>query len=541
MEITPDQTTRDFKFFEELKGLRVNWDWLWQRIADFVIPTKADFVITRFQGQRRDQQIFDTTAPWALSQLAAGLHTLLTSQALPWFYLTIRDRSLLGRQDVGIWLEDIRSRINAVFNDPASRFQSQLHEVYNDLGAFGTAVLDVQYDKGIRFTNRYLGECFMSETHYGMVDTMFRGFGLPYYRIVDLFGEKAIDEKTRKAGEKDVFHLFPLLHAVTPNPDSGFGSRYYLFDTRKLLRSGSFKAFPYITPRWKKSSIEHYGRSPAMECLGDILMINDMQKSYLRAAHKALSPPLMVPDGGYLQSINLKPDSTIYYDATMPGEVKYLESRGEFPVGEKIMEMKQQAIVRAFYVDMLQLPGGLMPGAKNQNTYMTATEAMIRRENSMRTIGPIISRLQTELLSPLISRVFELMRRQRSIPPAPSQIVGHDLDLTYVSPLSIAQSGAEVDNFTRFFTQIQPIAALDQTILDSVNLPEVPVYLARKYHIPMTLMRTQEQVQAVQQQRAQAQQAQVDEIQANKNLTDARRNTEYSKQMLAYAGQNRAT
>src|SRR5579859_874973 len=106
--------------YQKLRARRVNFDWLWQKVSDFTIPRRGDFVVTRYPGQRRDYNIYDSTAPWALDQFAAGLHSLLTSQALPWFYLRLRNQWKSKTPAVMAWLQDTESRINSVFNDPDS-------------------------------------------------------------------------------------------------------------------------------------------------------------------------------------------------------------------------------------------------------------------------------------------------------------------------------------------------------------------------------------------------------------------------------------
>lgn len=534
--MSPSQLELDMHQFRELQSRRYTWDWLWQRVSDYIIPHRADFTIHRYPGQRRDYEIYDTTATWALNQLAAGLHTLLTTPALPWFYLTTRHAELLSQQAMQIWLAEVQSRINAVFNDPGTHFQGQIHETYLDIGAFGSGVMDVQDTKnGIRFANRFLGECYFAQTATGEIDTLYRAFSLPYHRIVDIFGEDVLPESMRKEGTKNPFQLFKLIHATYPK-DGKWASCYYTVDKNILLREGTFKTFPYITPRWEKSHVEVYGRGPGINALGDILMVNEIKRTLLRAAHKAVDPPLLVPDQGFMQAINLNPGGQNYYDTTSPGSIQYLEAKSQFPIGERMLEMAQQDIIRAFYVDMLQLPGGLMPGAKNQNTYMTATEATIRRENAMRVIGPQVSRLQNELLSPLISKVYEILVQRRAIPRPPDAGLGKEIDIVYVSPLAIAQAGAEVDNWTRFMAQVTPLASLDPTVMDSIDTSAVAPMLAQKYHVPAGLIRTAEQVARIQQQRQQAQQAQQSNIEENTNLMHAKRNLAYADTMQTLAG-----
>jgi hypothetical protein len=47
---------------------------------------------------------------------------------------------------------------------------------------------------------------------------------------------------------------------------------------------------------------------------------------------------------------------------------------------------------------------------------MTATEVMQRTEERMRLLGPILGRMEAELLGPIITRVFGIMLRQGAVP-----------------------------------------------------------------------------------------------------------------------------
>ena len=54
-----------------------------------------------------------------------------------------------------------------------------------------------------------------------------------------------------------------------------------------------------------------------------------------------------------------------------------------------------------------------------ENRNMTATEVLQRQEEKMRILGPVLGRLQSELLSPLITRVFNIMLRNQLFMAAP--------------------------------------------------------------------------------------------------------------------------
>ena len=46
---------------------------------------------------------------------------------------------------------------------------------------------------------------------------------------------------------------------------------------------------------------------------------------------------------------------------------------------------------------------------------MTATEVIQRNEEKMRLLGPVLGRLQSELLKPLIDRVFAILLKKQYV------------------------------------------------------------------------------------------------------------------------------
>ena len=77
-------------------------------------------------------------------------------------------------------------------------------------------------------------------------------------------------------------------------------------------------------------------------------------------------------------------------------------------------EQRRTAIRNVFYVDQLML---------QQGPQMTATEVIQRNEEKMRLLGPVLGRLQSELLKPLIDRVFNILLRNNQLKVLIIQIV----------------------------------------------------------------------------------------------------------------------
>lgn len=510
----------DIENFRALQDGRYTWNVLYQKIADFMIPEKADFTVHRYPGQRRNYNIFDTTAIWAGGMLAAALHTMLTSPGAPWFYLSSGDPEIDGEQDVAEWLQVVGESMNSVFNDPVANFQSQIHELYLDLVYFGTASMYVGYHDRFTFRTHFLGECYFSEDPYGMIDTIYRIFNLTKRQIIQRFGDQDYGKDFAKAKEGASFQL---LHAVVPDK-AKWASRYWLLNEKKLIQEGSYAHFPYVVPRWEKSSAEIMGRGPGMKALGAVLGANEIKKTTIRAGHLATRPPLQAPDKGYITPISIAPESISYYDSTSPGRIEPIITGVRPEAGDAQLAATQKEITRMFYTEMLMLPGQEMPGG--QNAYMSATEATIRRDNQLRLIGPILSRLQHELLGPLIHRVYALMLSHKMIPEAPDAIKGSPLKVEYRSPLAIAQRAAEGENLMRAVSIISPIAQINPGVMDVFNSEEIVRWAASITHTPQKLLLTKEQMAELRQQQAQAQQQQVQE---NKDALNAKRNMEAGK------------
>jgi hypothetical protein len=252
-----------------------------------------------------------------------------------------------------------------------------------------------------------------------------------------------------------------------------------------------------MVPRFNKDSVSSYGRSPAMTALPDVKMVNKMSEVTIRAAQKQIDPPLMVPDDGFMLPVRTTPGSLNFYRSGTRDRLEPLQIGANNPLGLNMEEQRRNAIRQAFYVDQLLLGEG---------PSMTATEVLQRNEEKMRLLGPVLGRLQAELLRPLISRSFALLLREGLLPPAPELLQGQDIDIEYVSPLAKAQKLTDLQGMLRGFevlTQIGEVAPV-QDYLDPDKLVQ---YLVEVTGMPARVIRSNEEIARIR--RQQAEQAQV--------------------------------
>jgi hypothetical protein len=493
--------------FEKLKGDRSTWNNHWQELRELVRPSAEDFSRVSSKAERRHNAILDGTALLSSEQLAAGLHSFLTGPVERWFNLQSSDPGIVEDEESLAWLDQVSGIIYEAYSSPKSRFHSSIHEAYLDLAVFGTAVLYQAEDPitgSPTFRTFPLAQCYILENSEGVVDTLYRELKYTTRQAYQRFGEKT-PEKIKK--EKNPDKEWTFFHAVYPRKDYNekkldktnmpYESCYVCVDLKEVVEEGGFKQFPYHAPRWSKLASEVYGRSPAMSCLPDIKMLNKMSEVVLKAAQKIIDPPLMVPDDGFLMPIQTAPSSLIFYT---PGsdKIEPLVTNGRVDIGLDMMEQRREHITKSFYVDFLRM--------QKQKVEMTAYEVADRREEQLRMMAPMLGRLQTELLGPLIQRSYQILNDSKNLPPAPQQMQMSKMKIQYVSPAARAQVASRATSIQRFLGDIQPLAQISPDILDSINPDRLATFMAEVRDIPRLILRTSDEIAEIRKGRAEQQQ-----------------------------------
>lgn len=517
---------------ETLSAKRGSWSQLWQDCTDYVNPNRGDFSGGSSPGINRVSNIYDTTAPLANEQLASGLHGFLTPSTEPWFSFTFRDEEQNDSKEVKQWLQlATKVMFDEVFNAPHSNFVQAIHELYLDIGAYGTAVMYCEDYPGrpVNFRTYHLSECSVAENVQGQIDTLYREYNLTSKQILERYGSKGVlDSDLVKLMEDKPSEEYSCVHAVEPqamfeegstwSQNQPFRSVIILKEKKVILEDGSIKEFPFMVPRWTKTSGEIYGRSPAMTCMPDIKMINAMARTTVAAAEKATDPPLTVPDDGFTLPIDISPGGLNYYQAGTQDKIEPLATGARPDVGEEYIKVRREHITKTFHVDWLQLREG---------PQMTATEVLSRQEEKMRLLGPMVGRLQNELLGPMINRVFNVLVRRNRIPESPGIIQGEETDIVYISQVARAQKVQKVLSFMRFMEALVQISSVKPDILDTLNSDKIVRWMAEESDVPLSLLMEEGEVNQMRQQRQQQQQQQQQadvskvESESNKNMAEA--------------------
>lgn len=448
------------KRYDSLKGNRGTWESHWQEVAENTFPRRADFNVERAAGDKRMTRLYDSTGIQALELLAAGLHGMASNPASRWFALKTDDDALNDVDAVREWMSEVEDRIFARMHSPGSAITSHLHELYLDYAAFGTAIMFIGVSKtgNLLFQTRFLGECCIDENAEGVVDTVYRGFKMTVRQVYQRWGDDVSEDTRKLYSDGKLDDWVDILHAVYPReerdehketPDNmPYASIYIEKKAKHTLQEGGFEEFPYAVPRWYKVAGEKYGRSPAMTALPDVKMLQEMMKTTIKAAQKIVDPPLLVPDDGMIGPVRTVPGGLNFYRGDR--EIVPLQTGANIPISLEMMQDLRNRILSTFFVDQLQMTG---------DTDMTATEVIQRTEERMRLLGPIMGRMQAELLGPIISRVFGILSRNGELPPQPEELDGVEWRVEYVSPIALAQKGQKVERVTYALALAGQVAA----------------------------------------------------------------------------------
>jgi Bacteriophage head to tail connecting protein len=526
MQILSQDPQRIIKKYDRLKADRATWETHWQDLADYILPNK-DQVVQKVTvpGEKKFRHILDNSAIQANELLAGALHGLLTNPNDVWFELTTGDVELDDQDDIKIWLQDTARRMIRALNN--SNFQTEVHEMYLDLGCFGTAPMLIEEDDKfiVRFSSKHIATCVVDENHLGQIDTLMREFDWDIRKIEMEFGKEALSEKMLREMKSDrqSEKKYKIIHAIYQEPGSSEGqfvSQYILKEEKRDLRVSRFNEFPYVVPRWSKLSDEMYGRSPGMVALPEAKMINKMSEAVIKGAQKTIDPPLQVPHDGFIMPIRTKPGSINFYMAGTGSrdEIKPIFNDARIDFGFQVMEQHRQRIRESFFVDQLQL---------NQGPQMTATEVLQRTEEKMRLLGPLLGRQQSEFLRPLIERVFNIMARRNLFLEPPESIAGMNIDVQYSSFIAKTQRINQGNAILRAVEASAPFIQLDPSVADLFNGEEAVKEIWRIYGASQRLLRGQEELEQIREAKAQAQQdaiAQQEEV-ANSQMQNTMADT----------------
>lgn len=407
-------------------------------------------------------QVWDFTAIDGARKLAANMHGSITSPAIRWYRMNLRDKTLMDDVDARTYADEVTDRTFDALQD--SDFNTEVSSAYLELVAYGNAFImcepvNEHVWEGLDFTAIPIREGFFEEDHKGRIKTFFRLLTWSAVQIADKFGEEGLPDAVAEALKKPdaATKTFEVVFCVDERQDRmkkwkaakkkpavlakhmrPFGSCYFLLDSgcTPLGEEGGYYEMPVFLARWEKTPGSAWGHGPGHISLPTVKYLNAWMETEKKAQEKTVDPTTLVNERGLLSDIDHAPGKMVVVRDTEK-DIKVLESGSRFDVANDAITELRAMIRQIFHVDELQL---------KDSPAMTATETQVRYELMNRVMGSTLARIQSDMLDPLLHLVISILARARQLPKMPSSIrdQGGDYSLEYQGPLSRAQRTDEV-------------------------------------------------------------------------------------------------
>lgn len=465
--------------WQQLKTERATFFSHWAEITNFLLPRNGRyFVQDRNRGHKRHNNIIDRAGTGALKVLSAGMMAGMTSPARPWFRMETRDPDLMKSGPVKIWLSQVTQTILDVFHD-GNTYRS-LHAMYSELGAFGTAAAVVleDYDDVMRHYTLTAGEYCIAQNWRGDTDTLYREFQKTVVEVVKEFGiDKVSPAVKRMYDNGNLGAWVTIIQAIEPRADrdpriktadhKAWASVYYEVgaDKDKPLRNSGFDYFNALAPRWDVAGGDIYGNSPGMDALG---LVKQLQQEQLRKSmgiDYMTKPPLQMPTGMKNREVDGLPGGITYLDSTQaPGARNLFQVQLDLSHLLADIQDVRGGINSCFYADLFQ-----MISSQPADGRMTATEVAERHEEKLLMLGPVLERLNDEMLSPLVRMTFQRALKAGILPPPPPELNMQQLNIKFVSMLAQAQRAIGTNSIDRYVGSLGAVAQFKPDVLDKFD------------------------------------------------------------------------
>jgi hypothetical protein len=521
---------------QSLKGEYDEFVGLWREIAHWQAPHRGRFLQEkRKQGDKKYTHILNNVAGRALRDAVSGIFAGTASPSTKWFTLETNNAELMRIDSVRRYVHAVEEIVRNILRE--SNFYSEYPTAIGELLLFGTSGLSQVFDfeSITRFYSHTIGTYYIGVNNKGQVDTFVLHKRMTPRQMLQEFPDTT-PSRFKTPDMQKSRSTYEVIQLIEPNKDydpkkleakfKRFSSTWFIRgepDASGILRESGFDRFPTYVLRWSTADEYAWGvDSPGMVAQSDIRSLQQQEKNKAKAVERQIRPKLQGPTALAGAKLNDKDGDTVLYDAEHPnGGLRTIWS-----VDPRIQEMKEdiqryeQAVLQAYFVDLFRAISS-MQGVQPRNQL----ELSQRNAEALLLLGPVLERVQRELLSQVLETTFALAMENDVFPEMPTELEGGALQIRFISSLAQAQRSqdlAALGDFTQFAAGVAQVLPY---VADKVDGDAILDLYTNLRGVNPLVNRGQETVQQIRQQQAQAaqQQAQLEQqnLQASANVQNA--------------------
>jgi hypothetical protein len=457
----------------------------WKDLARQIAPVAGDFLPSSDPLRDRNSlrgSIINPAGAIALRTMVSGFESGATNKAMPWVQFKMQDPDLNRYKPVKEFLEIVKNTVLETFIK--SNIYKIFPKVYRDLGLFATGGMSVVEGRKspLHCTHFPVGSFLLGTDEEDRVNTVIREYKMTAEQMVHEFGEKKVSSRVKSAYDRGNYdQWFDVIWMVEPNPEARedyLFSKHMPFKSTKWEPSESgeplslsgFPEFPMMFPRWDVEGVSPYGTDcPAMLAFGSTKSLQSREREGLNALHKAVNPPMAGPTG-------MERPSQIPGSVTIEPQGPGQGFRPAVQINPHFAEMRgscdkvENTIDKIFYSDLFLML------SNSQDQTKTAYEVARLEDEKRIQLSSVVTRINDEMLDPLVERTLGVLFRAGKLPPAPPEMQDQMMAFEYVSIISQAMKsvgitaiergaqfiGANMVNFPEMRDKINPDKMVDQ-------------------------------------------------------------------------------
>lgn len=467
---------------------QARWE-LWrsahQEAFDFAAPERETFRF-RSPGQRKNRHIFDSTAVLGLAQFASRIQGSVIPSWQQWMTFTAGDEIPKDEKDkVNEQLEESTDIFFSHINH--SNFSTEITPSLSDLG-IGTGAILVEEGKfgsnqTLKFTNVPLAELYPEMPPGGPVESVWRKQSVLPRNIPLTWPDAVLPTKLANMVKDENANEVEIKTGMLFNEKDSLYHQVVIFE-KDLIFTQSFDSKRLIVFRWHVTPGEVFGRGPIMQVMADIRTANKVKQFMLEnAALQMAGVYTGVSDGVFNpHTVRIAPASIIPVSTnnTANPALAPLPLSGNLGLGDLILGDLQENIKKALLVD---------PLGEVTDPVKSATEQIIRNQESLKLQGASLGRLKSELVEPLVNAVVDILRDLGKMPEF--TVDGNEVTIKQQSPLAKAEDIEDFQNSQIWWGSVQGLPP--QVLALAVKVEELPKFWADKLGVPASLVRNDEE------------------------------------------------
>ena len=399
--------------FASKKNSRSNFEKIWKDVDEFLFGFIGNYDGSPLTGQISYENVYNQTPRIFHTDATNALVGILWQQGGRSIKITRAD-NIDESAEVNDWFEKANKDFIQVLDDPNARFTTTLQQYMDDALARGSSGVGVY--RGTRapliFKNHAQRFVYYEENEDGWVDNIALRSWLPAITVLQKYGEDHVSPAVLKLARSPSQSQteVEIVQFIKPNEGEDAAERPFLsihldIPNKHIMRDSFFEDLPIKIGRIAKNNFEVYARCPAMDVIQTIKRLNSITGDTHIGVQRAVAPAFGVlaqPVGGGV--IDLTADAPNQFnmegiEGTNP--VFPLQVVGDLSAGVGLIENMERDISNAYFINKLI--------DLNNDTEITATEALILDRIRNTSLGSLLSRQINELITPTLETSFGIL------------------------------------------------------------------------------------------------------------------------------------